>query len=165
MDLSANSDREGEEEFECQHTWDVNAPCDDWQTLLASCTKCGEFQHPQATQTDVPTFTAAIYLGLKERESGQVRSVDEVRDELRRYCDSVGFCVSLTPTEFIYTDGSEPGVIVGLINYPRFPSSHDVLWQKALTIAAYLQYLCGQLRVSVVGPTLTTMLTAPSEEK
>lgn len=39
----------------------------------------------------------------------------------REYCDAVGFCVTVTPTEYVYTGGQESGVIVGLINYPRFP--------------------------------------------
>lgn len=142
MDLSALSDRS-------------------WRVLFSCCVKCNEFQHPQPTETTVPTCTISIYVGLKERESEIVHSVDEVRDAVKRYCNDIGFCVSLTQTEFIYTNGSESGVIIGLINYPRFPSNEDVLWRHALNIAAFLQCTCGQLRVSIVGPTDTTMLTAP----
>jgi len=46
----------------------------------------------------------------------------------REYCDQVGLCVTLTKTLYVYTGGQEPGIIVGLINYPRFPkTSVDIL--------------------------------------
>ena len=32
------------------------------------------------------------------------------------YCTNVGLCVTVTPTNYSYRNGSENGVIVGLIN-------------------------------------------------
>lgn len=43
------------------------------------------------------------------------------REICRAYCDEVGYCVTVTPTSYVYTGGEESGFIVGLINYPRFP--------------------------------------------
>src|SRR3546814_14003431 len=40
---------------------------------------------------------------------------------------------------FSYTGGSEPGFIVGLINYLRFPAAPDVLWAHAEALAARLR--------------------------
>lgn len=34
-----------------------------------------------------------------------------------------GLCVTIEPTDFIYTGGEEAGYVVGLINYPRFPDT------------------------------------------
>src|SRR3546814_13709202 len=65
------------------------------------------------------------------------------------YCDEVGFCVSLTRTDFSYTGGSEPGFIVGLINYPRFPAAPDVLWAHAEALAARLRLALKQDSYSI----------------
>ncbi len=47
---------------------------------------------------------------------------DKAHEICRAHCDAVGLCVTVTATSYIYTGGEEAGVIVGLINYPRFPS-------------------------------------------
>ena len=60
----------------------------------------------------------------------------------RKFCNDVGFCVTVTPTEYIYTGGAESGVIIGCINYPRFPVGHDDLLEKASKLA---ELLCDDL--------------------
>src|SRR5574338_431721 len=106
----------------------------------------------------LPTFYANIYLGLRQGYSDKVCSVEDVREWLQEYCNNVKLGVTLTPTEFIYVDGREPGVIVGLINYPRFPRHADNVKQAALDIAKGLMELCHQERVSVVCSDETIML-------
>ena len=54
-----------------------------------------------------------------------------------KYCMS-GFCVTVTKTEFIYTGGRERGFIVGILNYPRFPSTPCALLKKAEALAFIL---------------------------
>lgn len=110
--------------------------------------------------TSVPTFTATIYVGLKERESGQVQSYYFAKSAIQRYVDAVGLCVSYTETEFIYTKGGEPGMAVGLINYPRFPSSPEKIRTHAIRLAEILITECKQLKVSIVMPEETIMLSA-----
>lgn len=56
----------------------------------------------------------------------------------REYCDNVGFCVTVTPTEYVYSNGQESGVIIGLINYPRFPSDPITLMLHAREIGDLL---------------------------
>lgn len=112
-------------------------------------------------QDVVDTFTATIYIGLKERCDSSIHSVDEVRSVLQSYVDKVGLCVTLTPTEFIYSNGNELGVIIGLINYPRFPQDNYVTAAQAIEIARKLMLAMGQTRVSVVFPDRTVMLTNP----
>jgi hypothetical protein len=106
----------------------------------------------------VDTFTATIWVGLKERDTGVLHSVDEVRSICQQYCDEIGFCVTVTPTEFIYTDGNEPGVAIGIINYPRFPDAPENILSKALTLAERFLYAFNQYKVSVVCPDKTYML-------
>lgn len=55
------------------------------------------------------------------------------------YCDKVGLCVTIEPTNYIFTGGSEMGVRVGLINYARFPSARPQLWIKAEDLANELK--------------------------
>jgi hypothetical protein len=106
----------------------------------------------------VPTYTATIYVGTREHDTGFIRSVEMARRFLQEHVNSVGLCVTLTPTEFIYTNGGEPGFAVGLINYPRFPADPTAIRGKALAIAEGLRALFNQWKVSVVFPDETVML-------
>lgn len=114
----------------------------------------------------VPTYVATIYVGFKERSSGDiVFSLATARAWLQEHVNRVGLCVSVTPTEFIYTDGGEPGVAIGLINYPRFPAKPEVIRERAMEIAAGLKAEARQLAVSVVFPDKTVMLSTHPEER
>jgi hypothetical protein len=106
----------------------------------------------------VKTFTATIYVGSKVREIGEIIPLTKATEWLQSYVDRVGLCVTCTPTEFIYSNGSEPGLIVGLINYPRFPSHSALIAKQALEIAEELRVIMQQQKVSVVFPTETVTL-------
>lgn len=106
----------------------------------------------------VETWWANIYVGSKIGYRGDCVSLDVARSWLQNYCDWLGFAVTFTETEFIYTGGNEPGFIVGLINYPRYPASSEQLLKKAMYIAEQLKILMVQERVSIVTPTETFML-------
>jgi hypothetical protein len=116
--------------------------------------------------TTVPTFTATIYVGTKIRRTGVVLPLRLAQDFLHLYCDMEGLCVTLTPTEFIYTRtqdsastaGGEPGFIIGLINYPRFPASPESIRAVALEIAENMRFLYEQYAVTVVFLDETVML-------
>lgn len=80
---------------------------------------------------------------------------------LRQYCYDTGFCVTVTPTSFIYTGGEEEGLRVGVVNYPRFPSKPEELEAKAQAIGAGLLKALCQRTALVVGPQNTTWLKGP----
>lgn len=105
----------------------------------------------------VETFTAQIFVGLRVGYSKEVHSLEAVRNVCREYVNEVGLCVSVTPTEFIYMDGEEPGAIVGFINYPRFPSVTEEIEGRASELAKGLKHALGQNRVSIVYPLKTVM--------
>jgi hypothetical protein len=107
-------------------------------------------------QTTVETFWATIYVGL--RSDWDIHEEEAAARVCQEYVDQVGLCVTLTPTRFVYTDGSEDGVAVGLINYPRFPSTPAAIKAHALELARRLKEALGQRRVSVVFPDETVML-------
>lgn len=80
-----------------------------------------------------PTRWARIYM------SGPIAIAEQV---CREECQS-GLCVTIEPTKFIYTGGEELGFVIGLINYPRFPSEQSVITDRAKSIAMKLmERLC-----------------------
>lgn len=56
----------------------------------------------------------------------------------REFCLNKGFCVTVTPTEYVYTGGQEAGVVVGIINYARFPRQRNELFDIAKELAIKL---------------------------
>lgn len=110
------------------------------------------------TQHLVETFYANIYCGLKEGYDGPCSTVEDVKNFLQPIVDSTKFCVTITPTYFLYVDGQEPGVIVGMINYPRYPKTNDEIRNQAVFLASLLKNRFKQERISIVTPTVTMML-------
>jgi hypothetical protein len=80
---------------------------------------------------------------------------DEARDICAAFCNAVGLCVTVTRTAYIYTGGEETGVIVGLINYPRFPSEPGSILQAAKALALELMHKLDQQSVSIQTPDKT----------
>jgi len=86
------------------------------------------------------TFTADIHI------AGDIVRLREICGE---YCES-GFCVSITPTEYVYTYGRETGAIIGIINYPRFPRESEEIKDRAVILAEMLMKGAHQGTCSVV---------------
>ena len=108
-------------------------------------------------QYQTTTYTANIYCGLRRGygPEGKLHTVEEVLDSIQDYCSDVGFGVTVTPTVFVYKGGREPGVIVGLSNYPRNPIAAAQIEAHAKVIARFLREDFGQERVTIVFPDLT----------
>lgn len=66
------------------------------------------------TEMKCKTYWAKIYIA---------GPVDQIENICREYVMR-GACVTVTPTNYIYTMGEESGVEIGLINYPRFPKAN-----------------------------------------
>lgn len=98
----------------------------------------------------VPTFWAKIYI------SGPLTSVENF---LRKECFDEGLCVTVNSTKFIYTGGEEYGVEIGLINYPRFPTSDLKIKSRALDIAENLLKETFQNSVLVMTPDETCWMS------
>ena len=76
------------------------------------------------------------------------------RQACREFCMD-GLCVTVTPTTFVYTGGAEDGVSVGLVNYLRFPSSHEELADTAARLGEFLLGRLCQHSFLVVQPDRT----------
>lgn len=116
------------------------------------------------TMNTVSTFTATIYVGFRHRPTGEVIDRAAVIEAIQKYVDAVGLCVTVTDTQYVYTNGGEPGIAVGLINYPRFPSTPEQIRAHALALAGMLLEKCRQFKVSVVMPNQTVMIGEPEAE-
>lgn len=112
----------------------------------------------QPTTTTAPTWEAAIYCGLRPGYQPALHAPAVAERVCRAFCDRVGLCVTVTPTTFVYTGGEEPGVRVGLVNYPRFPAEPGDLEARTLELAGLLKEALDQLRVTAVMPRVTVTL-------
>lgn len=70
----------------------------------------------------VDTFWVKLYI------AGDRRQIEQT---IREFCFVESLCVTVEDTKFIYKGGEEVGVVIGLLNYPRFPCSNDDLRRKA----------------------------------
>jgi hypothetical protein len=80
------------------------------------------------------------------------------------YCDRTGFCVTVTETTYCYTGGEEAGVIVGLIHYPRFPSTPEAIWAHAEALGARLCTGLGQQSYTIQAPDRTVWFSHRAED-
>ena len=48
--------------------------------------------------------------------------IEVARKVCHDFCDELGWCVTVTPTTYVYRGREEAGFIVGAINYARFPA-------------------------------------------
>jgi hypothetical protein len=81
----------------------------------------------------------------------------------KEFC-AQGLCVTVTPTEYIYTGGQESGVIVGLINYPRFPMHQTDLEGVATNLGMFLLDKLQQESFTIQTPYLTTWYSNRPED-
>jgi hypothetical protein len=98
----------------------------------------------------VPTYAVRIF------SSGPI---EVAKQALRLRCLQKGLCVTIEPTTFIYTGGEEQGFVVGLVNYPRFPSTNEALWNTAREVALLLLEACAQHSVLLQAPDITEWVT------
>jgi len=83
----------------------------------------------------------------------------------RKFCDEVGECVTVTPTTYIYTGGQEDGVIVGFINYGRFPRPRRKILARAYALADWLILALGQTSASVVATDRTSFFSTKGKDE
>ncbi len=90
------------------------------------------------TTIEEETYWIRIYL------SGRRDVIDQ---GCREFCEE-GLCVTVESCKFIYTGGEEEGVVVGMVNYPKFPMTSDRLDEVARRLAEHL--LCKSLQHSAL---------------
>jgi hypothetical protein len=99
---------------------------------------------------NAPTHVVTLYL------SGPI---EVAKQALRAECLREGLCVTIEPTTFVYTGGEEEGYRVGLLNYPRFPTTPAELNDRAETVALVLLGATHQHSALIVTPDTTYWIT------
>lgn len=101
------------------------------------------------------TFTAHIYM------SGPIEVAKQI---IRAECLREGLCVTIEPTTFIYTGGEESGYVVGLINYPRFPSTPAAIEARARDLMHKLLHATFQHSGLLMTPDVTEWVSKRGAE-
>lgn len=91
--------------------------------------------------------------------------IERAKLSCRELCDGLGFCVTLTPTTYIYTGGEEAGMIVGIINYPRFPSDQETLRDRAVVFAEKLRADLDQRSYTIQAPDGSVWISYRDEDQ
>ena len=92
---------------------------------------------------------ATIWLGLREGYTNRYMAIHEISSVIQNWCTEKKQCVSVTPTHYLYVDGQEQGLIIGFINYARFPLSQAEIKNRAIELGKLLMKECKQYRVSI----------------
>lgn len=85
--------------------------------------------------------------------------IEVAKQAIRQYCFHQGLCVTIEPTTFIYTGGEEAGFVVGLVNYPRFPTTPEALIKTAKCLVNELLTATFQHSALLVTPEDTEWMT------
>ena len=101
-----------------------------------------------------PTYTVEICIAGDHADAVRI---------CRQFCMESGFCVTVTPTIYVYTGGAENGVIVRCVNYPRFPTLPGELFAKAQALAEQLRVGLCQHSFSLIAPDKTLWVTEREE--
>ena len=99
-------------------------------------------------------------MNRKKCESHEIKifiagDIVQIKQVIREYCQETGFCVTVSPTTYIYTGGEEEGVVIGIINYPRFPSDSKAQFRRACYLAGRIKRKCNQSSFTVMSPERT----------
>lgn len=108
------------------------------------------------TITEIKSFNIQIWVGLKDNFLEW--DFSSLENFIQNHVNDLGECITITPTRYIYTNGNENGVVIGYINYPRFPKDEAELIKRSLDLAEKLMFKFNQCRVTVTTPNKTYML-------
>lgn len=111
-----------------------------------------------------PSFNVQIWCGLKAGYNGYVYAASDAEEICKKFVDEIGQCVSITKTNFVYTNGAEPGFVVGFINYPRFPMEEEEIKTRAIDLAKLLMIKFKQNRVTITTPHESIMIENEKQE-
>jgi ferredoxin len=110
----------------------------------------------QETTKTAPTHWAQIWIAGDAQEAERI---------CRCYCLAAGLCVTVAPTTFVYSGGAEGGVLVRLVNYPRFPAHASMIDATAHRLALALRDGLHQWSVMIETPSATTWLSRREERE
>jgi len=108
------------------------------KNLEAVSYECGEWHFDE-----LPSWWAWIYVGGDRGVAERV---------CREMVFPSGMCVTVEETLYIFAGGTENGVRIGLIQYPRYPDNELNLLEKAISVGKKVAEENYQWSFSVVTP-------------
>lgn len=108
-------------------------------------------------RVQVPSYPVSIFIATNSHGNAEAICSE--------YCDDVGLCVTVTATRFVYVNGGDPGYIIGLINYPRFPKEPAAIWAHAEALAERLCEGLWQQSYTIQAPDKTVWFSHRPEEQ
>lgn len=103
----------------------------------------------------VPTYRVTIFM------AGDIAVGRQV---CREECLREGLCVTIRECDYVFTGGMESGFEIGLLNYPRFPSSLDYIRSRAFKLADKLLERCCQHSYLIVDHETTDWVSKWEEQ-
>jgi hypothetical protein len=97
----------------------------------------------------IDNYEAKIWLGLQEGYSGNYFPEEDVIETIKQWCSERGQCVNISQTKFVYVNNEENGLVIGFINYPRYPFSEGEIRKRAIELGKILMKKYAQFRVSI----------------
>jgi len=82
----------------------------------------------------------------------------------RAWSMEVGGCVAVTPAAYVYTGGTEDGVLVRFLNYPRFPKPLGEILEQAKSLAERLRISLCQWSYTIETPERTLWFSNRPED-
>lgn len=104
------------------------------------------------------SYNVQVWVGFREHYSDKIHTMQEARVICDTFVNDLKDCITLTPTEFRYVNGWEPGVVIGFIQYPRFPRSRKAIRRRTIALAEIFLKEFNQYRIVVTTPFRTTMI-------
>ena len=77
----------------------------------------------------LPAFSACIEM------AGDIATAKMI---INKKFYTMGACVTVEPLTFIYTGGTEEGMRIKFINYPRFPATEEAVKEATMSLAGEL---------------------------
>ncbi len=107
-------------------------------------------------QKESAAYAVSIFIG------GDLHNAREICET---FCTKVGLCVTVTETTYCYRYGRCAGVIVGLINYPRYPRGRVEIFQTAVDLAYKLKHGLGQGSFTVQDDERSVFVSTRNEDQ
>jgi hypothetical protein len=101
-----------------------------------------------------PTYWVHVYIA---------GPIDTIQHLCQKWVYENPQCVTVTPTQFVYTGGAETGACIGFVNYPRFPEKPGSIWGLAVRLAGHLIEELGQHSALIQAPDKTIWITRRKE--
>lgn len=84
---------------------------------------------------DVDSYSVRVFVPGDKNVAEQI---------CQEYCAATGVAVTVTPTTYVYSNVTQKGVIVEIVNFAKEPRSNPELWTLAVNLGEKLMRELGE---------------------